>query len=32
MRVPHELQDEFSDEAALIARLTRTDYLFRRLA
>jgi uncharacterized protein YdcH (DUF465 family) len=32
MHVPHELQDEFPDEAALIARLLKTNYLFRRLA
>jgi uncharacterized protein len=32
MRIPHELSDEFPDEAALITRLTKTNYLFRRLA
>ena len=32
MRIPHELQAEFSDDTALIDRLTRTNYLFRRLA
>lgn len=32
MHVPHELQDEFPDEAALIARLLKTNYQFRRLA
>ena len=32
MHIPHELQDEFPDETVLIARLTKTNYLFRRLA
>jgi uncharacterized protein YdcH (DUF465 family) len=32
MRIPHELPDEFSDETVLIARLAKTNYLFRRLA
>jgi len=32
MRIPHELQDEFPDEPVLIARLTKANYLFRRLA
>jgi uncharacterized protein YdcH (DUF465 family) len=32
MRIPHELQDEFPDETVLIARLTKANYLFRRLA
>ncbi len=31
MHIPHELQDEFPDEAALITRLIKSDYLFRRL-
>lgn len=31
MHIPHELQDEFPDETMLIARLTKTNYLFRRL-
>jgi|GEM_PF-644914 len=31
MHIRHELQDEFPDEIALIARLTETNYLFRRL-
>ena len=30
--VPHELQDEFPEEARFIERLTRTNYDFRRLA
>lgn len=30
MHIPHELQDEFPDEAALIMRLKKTNYLFRR--
>ena len=30
MRIPHELQEEFPDEAALITRLIKTNYLFRR--
>ncbi len=32
MRIPQELPDEFPDEAALITRLMKTNYLFRRLA
>jgi uncharacterized protein YdcH (DUF465 family) len=32
MHIPHELQDEFPDETLLIARLTETNYPFRRLA
>lgn len=32
MHIPHELQDEFPDETMLITRLTKTNYLFRRLA
>lgn len=32
MRVPHDLPDEFPDEAVLITRLMKTNYLFRRLA
>jgi len=32
MRIPHELRDEFSDDASLIERLTRTDHEFRRLS
>jgi len=32
MRIPHGLQDEFPDEAKLISRLGRTNYLFRRIA
>ncbi len=32
MRIPHELEDEFSDEASLIARLRKTNYDFARLA
>lgn len=32
MRIPHDLQDEFRDETALIARLAETNYLFRQLA
>jgi uncharacterized protein YdcH (DUF465 family) len=31
MRIPHELQDEFRNETALIARLTETNHLFRQL-
>lgn len=31
MHVRHELQEEFPDESVLIARLTKTNYLFRRL-
>jgi uncharacterized protein YdcH (DUF465 family) len=32
MRIPHELQDEFRNETALIARLTETNHLFGQLA
>jgi len=32
MHIPHELADEFPDETALITRLMKTNYLFRRLA
>ena len=32
MRIPHELQDEFSAEASLIARLRKRNYEFGRLA
>jgi uncharacterized protein YdcH (DUF465 family) len=32
MRIPHELGDEFSDQAPLIERLTKTNYEFGRLA
>ncbi len=32
MQIPHELQGEFPDETTLITRLTKTNYLFRRLA
>jgi uncharacterized protein len=32
MRIPHELQDEFSGEASLIARLRKRNYEFKRLA
>lgn len=32
MRFPHELQDEFPDQAPLIERLTKTNYEFERLA
>ncbi|MGZ5917568.1 MAG: YdcH family protein [Methyloceanibacter sp.] len=32
MRIPHELQDEFPEEARLIERLTETNYQFRRVA
>jgi uncharacterized protein YdcH (DUF465 family) len=31
MRFPHELQDEFPDQARLIERLTKTNYEFGRL-
>ena len=31
-QIPHGLQDEFPEEAALIVRLAKTNYLFRRLA
>jgi len=32
MRIPHELQEEFPEEASLIERLTKSNYQFRRLA
>ena len=32
MRIPHELQDEFPDQAPLIERLMKTSYEFGRLA
>ena len=32
MRIPHELRDEFPDQALLIERLTKTNYEFERLA
>ena len=32
MHIPHELQDEFPQEASLIERTIRTNYEFRRLA
>jgi hypothetical protein len=32
IRVPHELQEEFPQEASLIERLTRSNYEFKRLA
>jgi uncharacterized protein len=32
MRIPHELPDEFSNEATLIAQLEKTNCLFERLA
>ena len=32
MHIPHELSDEFPDEAALITRLLKTNYQFRRTA
>ena len=32
MHIPHELQDEFSAEVSLIARLRKTNYEFGRLA
>ena len=32
MHIPHELTDEFPDEAVLITRLMKTNYLFRRTA
>jgi uncharacterized protein YdcH (DUF465 family) len=32
MHVPHELQDEFRNETALIARLAETNHLFGQLA
>ena len=31
MKFPHELQNEFPDQAALIERLTKTNYEFGRL-
>ena len=31
MNFPHELQNEFPDQAALIERLTKTNYEFGRL-
>jgi uncharacterized protein YdcH (DUF465 family) len=32
MRIPHELGDEFPDQASLIGELTKTNYEFGRLA
>ena len=32
IRIPHELQEEFPQEASLIARMTTSSYEFRRLA
>jgi uncharacterized protein YdcH (DUF465 family) len=32
MHIPHELQDEFSQDASLIDRLVRTDREFEQLA
>jgi uncharacterized protein len=32
MRIPHELRDEFPDQAPLIERLVKTNYEFGRLA
>jgi len=32
MRIPHELPDEFPNEATLMAQLEKTNYLFERLA
>jgi uncharacterized protein YdcH (DUF465 family) len=32
MRIPHDLPDEFPDEALLITRLMKTNDLFGRLA
>lgn len=32
MRIPHDLPDEFPDEALLITRLMKTNHLFGRLA
>jgi uncharacterized protein len=32
MPIPHELREEFPQETALIERLTRTNYEFKRLA
>jgi len=31
MRIPHDLQEEFSAEASLIARMRKTNYEFGRL-
>ena len=31
MQIPHELPEEFPDETTLMARLAKTNYLFRRL-
>jgi uncharacterized protein len=31
MHILHELSDEFPDETVLVARLAKTNYLFRRL-
>ena len=32
IRIPHDLQEEFPEEAPLIARMTTSSYQFRRLA
>jgi uncharacterized protein YdcH (DUF465 family) len=32
MRIPHQLQEEFPEEARFIKRLMKTDYEFRQLA
>jgi uncharacterized protein YdcH (DUF465 family) len=32
MRIPHELGDEFPNQASLIGELTKTNYEFGRLA
>jgi uncharacterized protein YdcH (DUF465 family) len=32
VRIPHELQDEFPEEAPFIKRLAETNYQFRRVA
>jgi uncharacterized protein YdcH (DUF465 family) len=32
IRIPHDLQEEFPEEAPLIARTTASSYQFRRLA
>ena len=32
VRIPHDLREEFPQETALIERLIRDDYQFRRLA
>jgi uncharacterized protein YdcH (DUF465 family) len=32
IRIPHDLQEEFPEAAALIARMTKSSYQFRRLA